>query len=269
MTVLLGVGPLVGESDLEALVEERHLLQPLEQRLRAELGLVEDRRVGPERDGRAALLRRADLLQRTLRRAALRVRLHPLRAVAVHLELELHRERVDDRHADAVQAAGDLVAVAAELPARVQRGEDDLGGGLAPGVRVDRDAAPVVGDATAAVGEDRDVDARGLAGHRLVDRVVDDLVHEVVQARRTRRADVHARALTDGLQPLEDGDVLRRVAALARAGALGRGRPLGRRLRCRASRRCLLGSGLLLRRARLRRAQRARTSGGLVPVPGR
>ena len=53
------VDALVAEADLEALVEERHLAQPLDQGLRAELGLLEDARVGPERDGRAVLLRRS------------------------------------------------------------------------------------------------------------------------------------------------------------------------------------------------------------------
>ena len=50
------------------------------------------------------------------------------------------------------------------------------------------------------------------AGERLVDGVVDDLVDEVVQAHHAGRADVHARALADRLEALEDGDVLRVVA---------------------------------------------------------
>ena len=56
------------------------------------------------------------------------------------------RERVHDRHADAVQAAGDLVALAAELAAGVEHREHDLGRRLVGvlGVRVDRDAAAVV-----------------------------------------------------------------------------------------------------------------------------
>ena len=46
------------------------------------------------------------------------------------------------------------------------------------------------------------------AGERLVDGVVDDLVDEVVQAPLAGRADVHARAQADRLEPLEDRDVL-------------------------------------------------------------
>jgi len=42
----------------------------------------------------------------------------------------------------------------------------------------------------------------------LVNRVVDDLVEEVMEAPLTRRADVHARAQPDRLEALENGDVL-------------------------------------------------------------
>ena len=57
------------------------------------------------------------------------------------------------------------------------------------------------------------VDRVAVAGERLVDRVVDDLVDEVVQAAHAGRADVHAGALADRLEALEDGDVLGVVAA--------------------------------------------------------
>ena len=53
------------------------------------------------------------------------------------------------------------------------------------------------------------------AGERLVDRVVDDLVDEVVQAALAGRADVHAGALADRLEALEDRDVLRVVVLAA------------------------------------------------------
>ena len=127
-------------------------------------------------------------------------------------------QRVDDRDADAVEAAGDLVAVAAELAAGVELGEHDLGRGHALDASgrhgVDRDAAAVVDDLAAAVGQQGDVDAGGVAGHGLVDGVVDDLVDEVVEAADAGGADVHAGPLADGLEALEDRD---------RAGAVGVG----------------------------------------------
>src|SRR5439155_17362428 len=54
------------------------------------------------------------------------------------------------------------------------------------------------------------------------DGVVDDLVDEVVQAERTGRADVHARALAYRLEALQDGDVLGVVAGGARRALSGR-----------------------------------------------
>ena len=54
---------------------------------------------------------------------------------------------------------------------------------------------------------ERDLDALVAPRERLVDRVVDHLVDEVMEPARARRADVHARAQPDGLEALENGDV--------------------------------------------------------------
>ena len=52
----------------------------------------------------------------------------------------------------------------------------------------------------------------GVAGERLVDRVVDDLVDHVVQAGAVVGvADIHARPLADGVEALEDLDRFRVV----------------------------------------------------------
>ena len=78
-------------------------------------------------------------------------------------------------------------------------------------VLVDRDAAAVVADGDAAVLADVDPDAVAVAGHRLVDAVVDDLEDEVVEAALVRAADVHTGAAPDRLQALEDLDIARGV----------------------------------------------------------
>src|SRR5205823_5174208 len=111
------------------------------------------------------------------------------------------------------KAARDLVTRPAELPARVEHREHDLGRRLRLVLRVgiDGDAPAVVDDAAPAVAQDGDVDPGGVTGHGLVDGVVDDLVHEVVQAVEPGGPDVHAGSLPDGLQTLENGDVLRPV----------------------------------------------------------
>ncbi len=141
--------------------------------------------------------------------------LEPVVPVALDLDLDALGERVDHGDADAVQAAGDLVAAATELAAGVQHGEHDRDRGELLARRdVDRDAATVVGDLDAAVGEDRHLDAVAVAGQRLVDGVVHDLPHQVVQAALAGGADVHARALAHRLEALEDLD---------RAGVVGAG----------------------------------------------
>ncbi len=127
--------------------------------------------------------------------------------LTLDLDLEARREGVDDGRADAVQTARDRVPATAELSTGVQDGEDDLDGRLALGaVHVDRDAATVVDHAHGAVAEDRHLDGVAVAGEGLVDGVVDDLLHEVVQAALTGGADVHARALADRLETFEHLD---------------------------------------------------------------
>src|SRR5690606_3513331 len=167
----------------------------------------EDLRVRPERDrgAGAAPGRRAHHLELRLLLAAVG-ELHAVAlAVAVHLDDEALRQGVHHRHAHAVEAAGHLVAVSAELAAAVQLGERDLNTGeLLLLVDVGGDAAPVVDHPAPAVGQQRDVDAGGVAGHRLVDRVVHHLPHAVVQAGGAGAADVHAGPLADRLQALED-----------------------------------------------------------------
>ena len=211
------LGPLVEQGDGQALVEERGLLEPGPDGLEVEVDALEDGGVGPERDRGAGLLR---VVQRLVpREGSARDTLvegHPEHvAHLADLDVEPGRERVDDRGADAVQTTGHLVAAAAELPARVQLGEDQLDGGHLFAVALaGGDAAAVVDDGDAAVGADGHVDAVGVAGQRLVDGVVDDLPDQVVQAALTGRPDVHAGALADRFQSLEDLD---------RRGVVGRG----------------------------------------------
>ena len=157
------------EHDQQALVEERHGLQTLEHGARDELDALdrEDRRVGPERDGRPGGATPsgvvADDLHLALRLAALGVLLAVALAVAVDLDDEALGQGVDDRHTDAVEATGHLVALAAELAPGVQDREHDLGRALAlvltGGVRIDGDAPTVVVDLAATVGEHGDADA--------------------------------------------------------------------------------------------------------------
>ena len=116
----------------------------VDKRVEVEVGRLEDLRVRPERDRGPRGLGASRRLELALRLPVL-VRLGPDLAVALDLDLESLGEGVDDGDADAVEAAGDLVSLSAELAASVQDGEDDLHAGLAVlGDVVDRDASPVV-----------------------------------------------------------------------------------------------------------------------------
>ena len=124
-------------------------------------------------------------------------------------------ERVDHRRADAVQTAGDLVAAAAELAARVQNRQADLDRGAADlRVNADREAASVVLHGAGTVLVQRDDDLVAKARQRLVHCVIHNFVYQMVQAALVRRADIHARPLAHGLKPLENLNLVLVVCAV-------------------------------------------------------
>ena len=120
------------------------------------------------------------------------------------LDLQPFGQRVDDRRTYAVQTAGHLVAAAAELAAGVQNGKDDRDRrqtGLA--VDADGNASAVVGDANDVALLYYHVNFGAVACERLVDGVIDDLIHQMVQTARSGRTDVHARALAHRFESFE------------------------------------------------------------------
>ena len=196
---------LVVERDENARVEKRQLAETLSERVEAELDGLEDVLVGTERDLGAALLRRPGCLDVGLRLPAMVLLLEDL-PVAPDLEVELLRQRVDDRDADAVQSARHFVAVVVELAAGVQHRQHDFCSRAPALMLIGGNTPPVVDDRDRAVDMNRHVDLVAEPSQRLVNRVVDDFVDEMVQARRPGRADVHRRPLANGLEAFEDFD---------------------------------------------------------------
>ena len=212
--------PLVLELDLESLVQEGELAEPVREDVEGERGDLEDLRVRLEADRRPALRRLLAGLEVALRLPPV-VALRVDAAVAADLHLEPLGQRVHDRDADPVEPARDLVDRALELPAGVERREHHLRRRLARGrVDVHRDAAPVVHDRAAAVRVEDHPDVRAVPGERLVDGVVDHLEDQVVEAVRAGVPDVHGGPLPDRLQPLEDLDVARGVGVRRHGPAL-------------------------------------------------
>ena len=184
------------------------------QHVELELAILEDVEVGHEDDGRAGLVgvRERAARDQLGRRIAACERLRVLDAVAVDREVEVLAERVHDRHADAVEPAGDLVALAAELAAGMQLRQHDGGRGQALVLHhVDGDPTAVVVDRDGSVRMERDLDLGGVAGERFVDAVVEDLEYQMMESAMARRADVHSGPFAHCLESLEDGDVLRAV----------------------------------------------------------
>ena len=198
---------LILDGDGQAAVEEGLLAHAVVQDLIVVDRLVEHLGVGLEAHGGTVFLRLADHVDRLEDVAAAEAHLIDL-PVLVDLDLQPLGEGVDHGGAHAVQAAGDLVASAAELAAGVQHREDDLQRALA-GLLLDihGNAAAVVGDADDVPRLDNDLDMRAVAGQRLVDGVVHDLIHQMVQSRGRGGADIHARPLAHRLQALEDLDL--------------------------------------------------------------
>jgi hypothetical protein len=191
----------VHQLDAHAGVQERQLAQALLQHLVLELDVGEDRVAGLEADGRAAQVARANHLQRVHRHAEA-VLLAVFLAVAVDGQVQRLGQRVDDRHADAVQATRDLVRGVVELAAGVQDREDHFGRRNAF-LRMDihRNSTAVVLHGDGLVGVDGDRDVGTVTGERLVDGVVQDLEDHVVQARAVIGVpDVHSRALSDRVE---------------------------------------------------------------------
>ena len=106
-----------------------------------------------------------------------------LRVLAPDPHFHPFGKRVDDRGADAVQPAGDLVGILVELAAGVQARQDHFRRRDALlRVQIGRDSAPVVAHGDAAVAVQGHVHPCRKSGLCLVDRVVDDLEDHVVEA---------------------------------------------------------------------------------------
>ena len=184
--------------------------------------LAEDLRIGMEGHRRAAPVGGGAGRLQLGRGLAAREGLRPGLAVARHLDDQLVAQRIHHRDADTVQAARGRVDLAVELAAGMQRREDDLQRRLVLelGVRVDRDAAPIVADQDAVALEHFEIDRVGVAGDGLVHGIVEHLGHKMMHGPFIGAADIHAGALADGFQPFQHLDVTGRVGSILGRGAL-------------------------------------------------
>src|SRR5271165_3414005 len=109
-----------------------------------------------------------------------------------------------------------------KLAARVQPGHHQLHAGeLGLALDVNRDAAAVVPDLGRTIRVQGHLDPGAVPGQRLVHGVVEDLTEAVLKPAAVGRPDVHAGALADRLQALEDRQVPGGVS-VSRSGVRGR-----------------------------------------------
>ena len=202
IVLLLPAGAQVHRLDAQAGVEEGLLPHTGVEGVVAVLQGVEHLRVGLEGDGGARVVRLAHHLHFLGDLAPGKAHLVNF-PVLVDLDLQPLAESVDNRGAHTVEAAGDLIPAATEFSAGVEDGEHHLQGGLARlGLDVHWDAPAVVGDGDGIARVDGHCNVGAVAGQGLVNGVVHNLIHQVVQARLRRGADIHARTLAHRLQAL-------------------------------------------------------------------
>ena len=196
----------------------RHLEQPL--RLEGRLG-AENIGIRLEPDTRAAaVVDLAEVLELALGMAALEA--HAIEFLAAgDLDLEPRGEGVDHGHADAMQAAGGLIDLGVEFAAGMQRAHDDFERGFFREfrVRVDRNAAAIVGDGQESVRTQFDIDEVRMSRQRLVHGVVDDFGEQMMQRLLVGAADIHAGAAAHRLEAFQHLDVAGGVAGFGAGGA--------------------------------------------------
>ena len=125
-------------------------------------------------------------------------------AVAIDLADHLGRKSIHTAHADAVQTTRDLVRALVELTTGMQYCHHDFEGALVLLlVHIDGNATTVVLNGNAVVFVDGYFDVCAIACQSFVNRVIDGLIHEVVQALLADVADVHGRAFTYGFQSFQ------------------------------------------------------------------
>ena len=259
--LFLGV-PRIGQMQPDAGIEERQLAKAMLQFAEIELDDLEGGGRWQKRHPCAALAlrRRPDDLQRRLGIA--KAKPHPmLLPIAPDRQLQPFRECIDHRNTDAVQPARNLVSIGIgvlELPAGVQLGHDDLRRRNAfLGVNPGRNPAAIVGHAHRAVGVEDDVDQVAIAGERLIDGIVRNLEHHVMQPRAiVGIADIHPRPLANGIEPAQHLDRIGVIVTRRLVGFVAQNNVLGRHTASRA------------RHMRQTIDFRARTREGRVGKPG-
>ena len=126
-------------------------------------------------------------------------------SVPVDLNLEPDRERIHHGRTDTVKTAGYFISAAAELSARMQnrkyhfdcRNSQFL-------LNIDGNSSSVVLDCHGIVAMYRHFNLAAVTGQCLIDGIIHNFVHEMMQSPRRGRTDVHARSLPNCFQTFQN-----------------------------------------------------------------
>ena len=211
LQLALFVGTHVAQRDGDAGVQVGQLAHTLGNDVVFVLRGGEDAAVRPELLARTGDVSVANDLH-VVQRFALLVLLLVDVTVAEHLREHVGGERIHAAHTDAVQTTADLVGAFVELTTGVQHGHDDFQSRLVHlFVLIDGNTAAVVLYGNGVVFVDSDFDMRAIARHRLVNRVVNSFVYQMVETLFADVSDVHGRAFAHSFQSFEHLNVTRGI----------------------------------------------------------
>ncbi len=194
------VGPFIDQCDFDAGVEKSQFPKAVGNYIKAEFRLFKNFIVRQKGDGGAASPAFADRMQRAVRNTPL-IGLAIHNAFAPHFQFAGAGKRVDHRHADAVQTAGDFISFVVEFTSGVQFGHCDFRRRNSLGfVNIHRDAPAVVFHDDAVVHPDFNGNGITEPRRRLVNAVVDDFIHQVMKAFFAGGTDIHGRTLANRFQ---------------------------------------------------------------------
>src|SRR5450755_270642 len=141
-------------------------------------------------------------------------RLRELLTVLPDGQFQLLGECVDDRRADAVQAASGLISSLGKLAARMwnrqnHRCRREVVALVEHGIK--RHATALVAHRYPALAINAHPDIFSETCHRLIDRVIQRLPDQMHQARSRRRTDVHSRTMADRSNSFQNLNISRRI----------------------------------------------------------
>ena len=134
--------------------------------------------------------------------------------VARNLNHQFGGKRVHHRNANTMQAARSRIGFVGKLTAGMERRHDDFKGTLFGvfGVRVDWNAAAIIGNADPIAGHEFDLDSVGMAGDRLIHGVIEQFGHQMVERTLIGAANIHAGPPADGFKALQNLNIVGCIA---------------------------------------------------------